>query len=86
LILGGAVDEGVDLCRQAFRGNRSRESRAANACAMSIGRARQGRVEAATRHLRTAINLDPENELIERAAAEIRRADRSNPVRPLIET
>jgi cytochrome c-type biogenesis protein CcmH/NrfG len=50
---------------------------------MSIGRARQGRVEAATRHLRTAINLDPENELIERAAAEIRRADRSNPVRPL---
>jgi Peptidase family M50 len=81
LILGGAVDEGVDLCRQAFRGNRSRESRAANACAMSIGTARQGRVEAATRHLRTAINLDPENELIERAAAEIRRADRSNPMR-----
>ena len=77
LILGGAVDEGIALCGDAYRAHREPEARAANAASMAIGAARQGRVAAAERHLRQAIRLDPGGALIDRAGEELRAAGAS---------
>jgi tetratricopeptide (TPR) repeat protein len=79
LILSGAIDEGIALCEDAFRAHRDERSRASNACAMSIGASRQGRIGTAERFLTTAIRLSPENDLIDRAAEELRAASAAMP-------
>jgi hypothetical protein len=80
LILNGAIDEGIALCSDAFRTNRDGDNRASNACAMSIGASRQGRIAAAERLLERAIRSSPDNRLIDRAGAELRAARQAVPV------
>jgi tetratricopeptide (TPR) repeat protein len=75
LILQGAVEDGLLLAREALRGNRRRDDRASNACVLAIGNVRAGRLDAARRHIVTAMRLSPENGLIERAIAELDAAE-----------
>jgi hypothetical protein len=71
LILQGAIEDGLALGAEALRRNTTKESRASNACVLAIGNARSGRLEAARRHVVTAMRLDPHNELIDRAVADL---------------
>jgi hypothetical protein len=75
LILQGAVEDGVELAREALRGNRRKDDRASNACVLAIGNARAGRLETARRHIVIAMRLSSESPLIERAIAELEAAD-----------
>ena len=74
LIVGGAVDEGIDLCADAYRRHREPAARGANAASIALGAARQGRVATAERYLRRAIQLDPDGALIDRAGEALRAA------------
>lgn len=80
LILTGAVAEGMTLCSDSLRKNRDPDNRASNACAMSIGAARKGRIDAAERLLAGAIRQSPDNRLIDRAGEELRAARQAAPV------
>jgi Peptidase family M50 len=77
LILQGAIEDGLVLGAEALRRNTTKESRASNACVLGIGYTRSGRLEAGRRQIATAMRLDPDNELIERALAELDDAGRT---------
>ncbi len=69
LIEQGAIADGLALSRKAYRSHMSAESRAASACVLAIGAARDGRVAMAERYLVTAARLAPDHPLIPRAQA-----------------
>ncbi len=74
LILQGAVEDGLRLAGEAIRSNHAKDARASNACVLAIGCSRSGRLDAARRHVAHALRLSPDNELIERAVAEVERS------------
>jgi hypothetical protein len=69
LIEQGAIADGLDLSRKAYRRHSSPESRAASACVVAIGAARDGRGAMAERYLVMAARLAPDHPLIARAQA-----------------
>jgi hypothetical protein len=69
LIEQGAIADGLELSRKAHRSHSSQESRAASACVVAIGAARDGRGAMAERYLVTAARLAPDHPLIARAQA-----------------
>jgi hypothetical protein len=77
LIVQGAIEDGLVLAAEALRRNATKEHRASNACVLAIGYARSGRLETARRHIVTAMRLAPDNELIDRAVAELEAASRT---------
>ena len=71
LIEQGAIADGLALSRKAYRSHSSPESRAASACVVAIGAARDGRAAMAERYLVTAAKLAPDHPLLPRAQAAI---------------
>jgi hypothetical protein len=71
LIEQGAIADGLKLSRQAYRSHAAPADRAAGACVIAIGAARDGRLAMAERHLLTAARLDPGHPLLARAQAAV---------------
>jgi hypothetical protein len=71
LIESGRVEEGLTRVRRAYEAHTDRRDRALSACIAAIGAMRGGDIATGRSMLMTARRLDPECDLLERAAAEV---------------
>jgi hypothetical protein len=71
LILSGQVDAGLARARRAYAAHTEKSDRATTACVVAIGAAHLGDISAARAMLDVARRLDPQADLLERAAVEL---------------
>lgn len=74
LIESGRIEEGLVRVRRAYEAHTDRRDRAATACVAAIGAMRSGDVDGGRSMLVTARHLDPDCDLLGRAAAEVEGA------------